>query len=205
MPHIITCPDCTFQFPFAPSKRVQICPNCKSIEKTGLSLKDIARQKQREWSEKSRLKTAEKQKLKPKNPYLIPQYSKKGAKQAREVAQMKTDVKRANVETEFGECEGCGNFFDTLDCSHVVPLSQSSELAAMPENIRLLCRGCHIKWESMNAVQMIELNCFLPDMRFLLDFDPERFWKIHFRIVDENNKNSTPKLRRVLGELEKLE
>lgn len=201
----ITCPDCSHVYPIAKSERTNPCPNCASIEKTGKSLKEIAREKSRASLEKSRLKSQERQAKKPKAAYKIPKFSAKGAKQSKAVAATKKELTEAALDGSFCQCEGCGGFFDTIDRSHKIPLSKSSELAAMPGNIRLFCRECHLRWESTNAVQMIELNCFVSDMEFLLDFDPERFWKIHFRLVDEYNVRPTPKLGRVISELEKFE
>lgn len=200
-----TCPDCHEPFRIAPSKRLQICPNCLSVRRTGKSLKEIAREKSRASLEKSRLKSQERQTKKPKTAYKIPKFSAKGAKQAREITKVKRELTEAALDGGFCQCEGCGGFFDTIDRSHKIPLSKSSELAAMPGNIRLFCRECHLRWESTNAVQMIELNCFVEDMQFLLDFDQERFWKIHFRLVDEYLVKPTPKLGRVISEIEKFE
>ena len=200
-----TCPACSFPIQFAPSKRVQVCKNCQSVAKTGKSLKEIAREKSRASLERSRLKSQEKQKQKVRLPAALAKFSKKGKRQALQIAATKNKMKREALDGDHVACEGCGNFFDTIDASHKIPLSKSSELAAMPGNIRLFCRGCHLRWESTNAAQMIELNCLVEDMQFLLDFDPERFWKIHFRLVDEYNARPTPKLGMVISELEKLE
>ena len=200
-----TCPDCHEPFRIAPSKRLQICPNCASIAKTGKTLKEIALEKHRESMGRSRLRSKAKSDLKPKTVYVIKNRSAKGAKQEREITKVKRELTEAALDGGFCQCEGCGGFFDTIDRSHKIPLSKSSELAAMPGNIRLFCRECHLRWESSNAAQMIELNCFVADMEFLLDFDPERFWKIHFRLVDEYNARPSPKLGRVISEIEKFE
>ena len=200
-----TCPTCKEPIRIAPSKRVQVCKNCLSIARTGKSIKEIAREKHRESMERSRLKAIEKERLKPKAVRAMAKFSAKGAKQAREITKTKIELTEAALDGGFCQCEGCGGFFDTIDRSHKIPLSQSSELAAMPGNIRLFCRECHLRWESSNAVQMIELNCLVEDMQFLLDFDPERFWKIHFRLIDEYNARPTHKLGRLISELEKLE
>ena len=202
---IVSCPTCKEVYRPAKSKRESPCTNCLSIEKTGKSLKEIAREKHRESMERSRLRSKAKSDLKPKTVYVIKNRSAKGAKQEREITKVKRELTEAALDGGFCQCEGCGGFFDTIDRSHKIPLSKSSELAAMPGNIRLFCRECHLRWESSNAVQMIELNCLVEDMQFLLDFDPERFWKIHFRLIDEYNARPTHKLGRLISELEKLE
>jgi len=201
-----TCPKCLFTYPIAKSKRANPCPNCASIEKTGKSLKEIAREKHRESMERLRVKSKERQAKKPKTAYKIPKFSAKGAKQAREVAATKKKVKAEAADGQsFVECAGCGKFFSGLDGSHKVQLSKSSELASEERNIRLLCRGCHDAWGEGRVTEMIELRCFLPDIRYLFEHDLQRFYRILDRLLAEYNTNPTPKLERVLGKIEKFE
>lgn len=154
-------------------------------------------------------RSKEKQKLKPKSTYTIPKFSAKGKRQAVEVAATKKKVKTEALEGGFICCDGCERYFDTIDASHKVPLSQSTDLASTASNLRLFCRRCHNKWEHGTVPEMIELNCFEEDMHFLLDMDPERFWKIFYRLLDEYNhcpvdKPYVEKLGRIIGNLEKF-
>ena len=202
---ITTCPECNYRYPIAKSKRVQTCPNCACIKSTGFSLKEIANRKAKESMERSRLKSQAKQAEKPKTAYKIPVRSKKGAKQERAVSATKKKLKSEAMEGGFVQCGGCGNYFDTIEGSHKVQLSKTSELASVPENIRLLCRSCHSKWGEGTVPEMISLICFCEDMEYLLDNDPERFWKIFYRLVDEYSERPTPKLDRVISKLERLD
>ena len=201
-----TCPECSFTYRIAPSKRTNPCPNCLSIQRTGETLQDKACRKAKAAMERSRIKSHEKQKANPKQKTPLPKFSEKGARQAREVARVKVKVKTEAADGQsFVECAGCGGFFSGLDGSHKVQLSKSSELASDANNIRLLCRGCHSKYGEGSVQEMLELKCLVDDLKYLFDFDPERFWKIHFRLVDEYNVRPTPKLERVLSKLEKFE
>lgn len=200
-----TCQTCHEPIVIAPSKRVQVCKNCQSIYRTGFSLKEIARQKAKESMERSRLKSKAKQDLKPKPTYTIPTRSAKGAKQERQISATKTKLKREALEAGHIECQGCGGYFKGIDGSHIVPVSQSSALASDPNNITLLCRGCHNLWEYGYAHEMIELKCFVKDMRYMFDKDNARFWNIHTRLVEEYNLRPTPKLDRVISKLERFE
>ena len=155
--------------------------------------------------EKSRLKSQERQAKKPKTAYKIQKFSAKGAKQAREVAATKKKVKAEAADGQsFVECAGCGKFFRGLDGSHKVQLSKSSELASEERNIRLLCRGCHDAWGDGSVTEMIELKCFVPDLRYLFEHDLQRFYRILDRLLAEYNVKPTPKLERVLGKIEKF-
>jgi len=203
---ILTCQKCSHTYRFAPSKRVNPCPNCASIEDTGFSLKEIAQQKAKEWSERSRLKSLAKQALKPPKTYVIKNRSAKGAKQEREVKATKKKLKDEAADGQgFVECAGCGNFFSGLEGSHKVQLSKSSELASEERNIRLLCRKCHDKWGEGSVIEMLELKCLVEDLRYLFEHDTDRFWKIFYRFVDEYNARPTPKLNRIISKLETFE
>lgn len=202
---LVKCPICKEVYRPAKSKRESLCPNCKSISETGKSLKEIAREKSRASLEKSRLKSQERQTKKPKTAYKIPKFSAKGAKQAREVTATKRRVKAEAADGQsFVECAGCGKFFRGLDGSHVVPVSQSSVLAANSENITLLCRGCHTDFEHGTVPQMIKLKCFIKDMTTMFEFDNSRFWNIFYRLIDEHNLMPTPALERVISKLERV-
>ena len=200
-----TCPACSFPIQFAPSKRVQACKNCLSIERTGKSLKEIAREKHRESMERSRIRSQERQAKKPKTAYKIPARSVKGAKQEREVSKTKTELKRAALDGDHVCCEGCGNYFDTIDASHIVPVSQSSVLASNPKIMSLLCRGCHTAFENGTVPEMIKLKCFVRDMTTMFEFDNSGFWNIFYRLRDEWVLRPTPKLSAVMDKLERLD
>lgn len=201
----ITCPDCSFRFVPAKSKRVVVCPNCDCYDRTGEYLVDQKKRRAKELLIASQKRAAERAKLKTPPKIALARFSKKGLAQANAVSKAKREAKEEALEGGFVKCHGCGHFFDTIDGSHKVPLSQSHALAAVPGNIRLLCRSCHDKWEHGTIPKMIELRCFVEDMHFLLDMDPERYWKIHFRVLDEYNLRPTPALERVISKLESLD
>ena len=155
--------------------------------------------------ERSRLKSQARQALNPKPAYKIPARSKKGAKQEREVSATKKKLKSEAMEGGHVQCQGCLKHFGTIDASHIIPISQSSALAADPANITLLCRECHQRFENGTVPQMIELRCFVRDLGYMFRHDNARFWNIHYRLLEEYNERPTPKLERVLGKLEKFE
>lgn len=200
----MTCPDCKYQWVPALSKRVIACPNCLHKERTGESLVDYKKRKARESLEASRLRAKAKADAIQKSN--IPQRSEKGRKLAALVVATKAKLKDEHSDgEEYARCEGCHQYFKGLDASHKVSLARSLALAADPDNIRLLCRDCHNKWESSVASEMVQLKCFEDDMGYLLDFDPERFWKIFHRLIGDNNQKPTPKLEAIIRRLEKLE
>lgn len=198
-----TCLLCEYKYTPAKSKRAGRCPNCEHIERHGKTIDEAKRDKQKQYTETSRQRAEEKMKLAPpKKPKPIPKFSDRGKRQALEVAANKRRIKlEATDGQEYAQCEGCWKYFQGLDASHKIPLSQSSALASEPDNIRLFCRECHNKWEHGTMTQMVDLNCFVEDMLYLLDMDPERFWKLYYRLEDECDRTESPKL---LNSLEQL-
>lgn len=200
---MVMCGICRHQYVPAKSKRVNACPNCVHIEKHGESIKDAMRRKQAEQQEKWRKKAAERERSKPRTK--IPAMSAKGRKKAVAVAEMKRELKEDAAEGAFVECRGCYMYFKGIDASHKVPLSQSIALSAEAKNVTLLCRDCHNKWEHGTVMEMIELKCFVDDMHYLFDMDPERFWKIFHRCLDEFERAGNKKLGRIIALLEAFE
>lgn len=202
----MSCDACNYQYIPAKSKREQRCPNCEHIKKHGESIFATKKRQQKEQQEKWRKKAREKQRLNPPAPRAkISAMSEKGKVAAKKVSEMKAAAKLEAIEGDYVQCKGCNRYFQTIDASHKVPLSQSISLAANPENITLLCRDCHMKWENGTVPKLIELECFVDDMHYLFDMEPERFWKIFYRCLDEYEKKPTPKLGRIISELESLE
>jgi len=205
-PPIVSCDVCRYQYIPAKSKREARCPNCEHIKKHGESIFAEKNRKQNEQRMKWQKKAIDKQRLKPPQPRpKIAAMSEKGKIAARKVSEMKAEAKTEAADGNYVQCKGCKRHFQTIDASHKVPLSQSLALAANPENITLLCRDCHLKWENGTVPKLIELDCFVDDMRYLFDADPERFWKIFYRCLDEYGKSPTPKLERIISKLESFE
>jgi len=202
---VTVCPECTFLYKIALSKRVSPCPNCKSIATTGFSLKEIAKQKAKASMEKSRLKSKAKSDLKPKPTYVIPKISEKGKRQAKEVEATKRKLKQGAKQDGYTECQGCGKFVKQIEGSHKIPLSRSIALASEKENIKLLCGECHPIWEHLKLPDVVDLTCFLEDMRYLYSVDYGRFCRLFQKILDFHEKTPTAKVGRVIKEIEKFE
>jgi 5-methylcytosine-specific restriction endonuclease McrA len=199
-----TCQTCDHKYTPAPSKRAGRCPNCEHIARKGISIEGARAKKAKEYQQKMRERQAAKQ-PKPKTGYKIPKLSESGKKRLSSFEAMAAKIKKQIFDGKgHAECEGCAQYFASLDSSHKVPRSQSLALYDNPENIRLLCRDCHNKWEHGAVLQMIELRCFDQDMKYLFENDVERFWKIFFRMLDENNERPNGKLGRIIFRLEKL-
>ena len=167
------CPTCNTQYQPAPSKRLKTCPNCAHAAKFGETIFE------KKWREH-----AQKQKATPPKRYVIPNRSAKGNKKEAEIQAAKSKLKSESRDGAFTECGGCGKHFKMVDASHKVPVSQSGKLADVPENIRLLCRGCHTVWENGTVLELIKLRCFLEDMEYMAVYDWKRFCNVYHRVRD---------------------
>jgi len=190
----LKCPDCKHKWFPSKSKRVIVCPNCESIEKTGKSLVEVQKEK--------KLATFKKMADKAQSRLGL---SEKGAERARDVAAIIKVAKKQVQDGGFYRCEGCHQYFKQIDGSHKIPKSQSMSLAADPENITPLCRNCHNAWENGTVEQMIALKCFVRDMKYLYQNDRSRFQKIFFRLLDAYAEAETPELETTISKLEKFD
>ena len=188
-----TCPTCNTQYQPAPSKRLQTCPNCAHAAKYGETI----------FAKKWR-KHAEKQRATPPKRYVIPSRSEKGKKKEAEIQAAKSKVKAQAKEGAFTQCGGCGGHFKSVDASHKVPVSQSSQLAASPENIRLLCRSCHEAWEHWRMPDLINLKCFLEDMEYLSRKDWPRFCRIYLLVLNYSAANPSQHIKTAFKSLTEM-
>jgi len=188
-----TCPTCNTQYQPAPSKRLKTCPNCAHVEKYGETI-----------FEKKWRAHVEKQKAKPHKKCLIPSRSANGKKKEAKIQAAKSKLKSESMDGSFTECGGCGKHFKSVDASHKVPVSQSGELAAVPANIRLLCRGCHTAWENGTVLELVKLHCFVEDMEYLAAWDWERFCNVYYRVLDCAADNPSKAVEAVLKSLTEI-
>lgn len=184
------CPDCSYQYMPAPSKRSGRCPNCEHVERHGVSI-----------FQAQKAKRLEQQRANPSKAYTIPKRSAKGKAKAAEIARVTTSLKSEAREGDFLQCGGCGEYHKRLDASHKIPLSQSIALSAEPENIRLLCRSCHDVWEHWQMPALVSLHCFFEDMEYLRANDLERFFKIYFVVGEYAERNPSRHMLLVLVRL----
>lgn len=119
-----------------------------------------------------------------KKPKRIKQQTKKeeGIKSA--LLTLKTEIDMDNVLDGTYYCRGCGKSYVGLDKSHILSVKQRKDLELLKSNMQLMCRTCHMAWESWNVVQMGKLICFEENMQFIFLQDRETFQKIMTKIDD---------------------
>jgi hypothetical protein len=174
------------------SKRVVQCENCRSVERTGLTLREVAAKKQREYAEKQRAKQSATGGLK--------RVSKKQVKKDAQIKTAKMAVLAAAQESDQVFCGGCGTT-NGLTFSHNVGVAQSKDLADKPDNIDLMCMECHAHWESNICHRLLRLKNIVKLLRFQHDHAPEKFnKKVNVLLIYKSKKAN-----QILSQLEMLE
>lgn len=182
------CNICNHEWIPSASKRKGRCPNCEHIERHGITLFESERRKRQETADKMRERSIQKQKDKPVVQHKINKVSKKQAVRNQKLKKVKDELKTDGLDGEFVECEGCGNYFDTIDASHTVGIPHNQGLILVKANMRRYCRQCHMDWESGLPEKLILLKCFMEDMEFLYHNHEEKFWKLYYKFADQPEK-----------------
>lgn len=106
------------------------------------------------------------------------QVSKKQSFANRKMKAVKDNISKQALDEDDYYCKGCGCGGVHLDRSHSVSIKHNKSLEHDPNNITLLCRSCHDKWESGNYIKMSSLLCFQQIMDYLYNSDKMAYWKI---------------------------
>lgn len=110
--------------------------------------------------------------------YKIKQITTRKAKVRKELGLVKAAVESRDC----GICLGCAGIGG--DKSHILSIAQHQALELMEENIQLLCRECHMKWESWNVEKMTSLLCFEDNMRFIETHSTSTFYRVCYKIKE---------------------
>lgn len=159
----------------------KLCYRCNHFRIHGESVEETQNRQQREW----RLRSEEKQKNKAPTPpkiYTIKQTTSKTAKKDSELSKLKFSISEEALMDGTYYCKGCGHSGQGLDRSHILSEKQRPDLALEEENIDLLCRECHMKWESWNIIKMLSLICFEKYLKYIYGKDKETFYKIFIKV-----------------------
>ena len=96
---------------------------------------------------------------------------------------LKATITLDAIQSDQYYCKGCGNAGGKLDCSHILSVKHRKDLELVKENINLMCRDCHMDWESGNILKMLNLICFEADFVYIKANDPGRYNKLLDAII----------------------
>lgn len=115
---------------------------------------------------------------------------------------LKTEIEMDAIHSNEYYCKGCGKSHPGLDKSHILSVGQFKHLELMKANIQLLCRDCHMAWESWDIEKMAELNCFEENLDFVRVYSREFYSKIWHLMREvwklEPTTNALKKIQNIL-------
>ena len=159
-----------------------LCQCCNHFRIHGESIQETQRKQQQKWIDKAAQKP--KKPPKPTKIYVIKQSTSKTAKKNQELSELKFSIsEKALLEGEY-YCKGCGCSNGGLDRSHILSEKQRPDLSLVEENIDLLCRDCHMDWESWSIIRMVKLICFEKYLEYIYKMDEETFFKIFTKMEE---------------------
>lgn len=166
------CKDCNKER-YIVNKKYYLCDDCNYKRMhSGLSKQEVAQSK----APKER---------KIKKYYIKPK--KKEIKIKSALSELKTYKELEAIHNDEYFCKGCGISYPGLDKSHILSVGQRKDMELIGDNIQLMCRKCHMDWESWNIERMIKLHCFKENLEFIRQYDQETYNKLCTKLEEYQN------------------
>lgn len=165
------------------NKKYNLCYEC-NFQRThkGETLLEFQKRKQKEYQQKQLSKPGKK--LVSKKP--IKKQTAKESTIKSKLSILKNEIRLEAIQNGEYYCQGCGSA-DSLDCSHILSVSLYKYLELVKENIQLLCRTCHMRWEGSYIWEMMELLCFESNLEIIKKYDEIAYNKLFNAWQDELN------------------
>lgn len=112
----------------------------------------------------------------------------RSAEISKELSELKALIRREAIENDQYYCEGCGQSHVILDCSHVMSVGRFKRFELERQNVRLLCRSCHLKHESNDMKQMTQLFCFNDDMLYIKSKNILEYNRLEIKLEEYQEK-----------------
>lgn len=101
---------------------------------------------------------------------------------------LKKEIELEAIQNNEYYCTGCGKTQAGLDKSHILPVGTHKHLEVVKENIQLMCRSCHIIWESAPLKLKLDLLCFKNNINLIKKLDYSKYLFIVNEIDNLNIK-----------------
>jgi hypothetical protein len=186
------CSNCQKNLPIV-NVRYQLCYNCNSIRLTGKTKQERQAESQQRYRKnylgRNRSRLLEPGDIdhvvlyKPKqNRTRIKAQTTEEALIKKQLLALKKEIELEAVQDNHYFCAGCGLSHPCLDKSHILSIGQFKALELIKENMQLMCRTCHIIWESGTIEEKMNLHCFVGNMLFIFYYDQTTFNKLLTKI-----------------------
>lgn len=156
------------------NKKYNLCQNCNHERLHGETHQETLQKQQKKYVEKYLSKPKSQQQIKPTAKYQSRQ---------QKLSQVKKEIELEAIQDGSYYCKGCGSGV-ACDKSHILSIKDFQDLELDKENIDLLCRKCHEKWESRDIQQILTLECFDRYMEFMSRKGVEWYNKFITKMID---------------------
>lgn len=160
--------------------KYRLCVNCNHERLHGETLVETTIRKSQVYNNNS-LKKQQQTISKPAKIYHIPHSTSKKSKINEKLTQVKKEIELEAIQDGTYYCKGCGSGVG-CDKSHILSIKSHPELELDKENIDLLCRDCHVKWESGDIVKMKSLLCFERYLEYIEKHDNFKYTQIIYKL-----------------------
>lgn len=176
------CTDCQLPKQIQ-NKKYQLCSDCVfKRNHNGKSQTEV-------YLERESLKEPKPIKLslpKKKKPKRVTTQQLRQKEISTQLSLLKQVIREEAIENDCYYCEGCSRSDKPLDCSHILSVKQYKSLELERENIQLLCRSCHLDWESWNLEKMLKLICFYSNYEYIRTRSKTTFGKLTVKLEEYN-------------------
>lgn len=198
---ISVCSGCNKNKPVV-NVKYGLCADCNSIRLTGKTLTERQAESSQKYRQKafdrfrqkvtqetddytqSGIRSFKTAKKSPIGYRQIRQQTKKEAGIKSQLSAVKKDIELEAVQNNEYFCKGCGNSHVGLDKSHILSVGQFKQYELLKANIQLMCRNCHMIWESGTIEEQMKLLCFVDNLRFIFTLELLVHQKFITRIED---------------------
>lgn len=173
-----------------------LCANCNSIRLSGKTLSQRAVESSTKYRKKAAQRLQERvateggsigKQTEVRVKKAIRQQTNRESLVKAALSGIKRDIELEAIQNGEYYCKGCGKGHVGLDKSHILSVGRFKQYELVKRNIQLLCRTCHVIWESGDIDQQIGLICFVDNLQFINSVEPMEWQKFVTRMEDYKN------------------
>lgn len=121
--------------------------------------------------------------------------AKKESNTKQQLSVLKKQIEDEALDNDTYFCKGCGASYLGLDKSHILSVGQRKDLELEKENIDLLCRDCHMDWESGNVERLVKLDCIDRYLDYIYKKDTTKYFSILAKLEDYEKEGKSEIVR----------
>lgn len=187
---LLSCNQCSS--PYIVNKKYNLCDSCNFIRLNGKSKAEVYSERQQDRDKVQVTKSIQTYKVaaKPKDVVTPKKKTDKAKKQERvsvQLSALKKEIRQEAIDNDEYYCQGCLKYHSVLDCSHILSVGRFKQYELIKQNLQLLCRTCHLIWESGRILKQLTLHCFWDNINFIKTLEEGEYNKFIIKINEKEN------------------